>query len=133
MRVNLIKYPICLGRLSVDGLDRNAIARRVGMEDDNVSVATELTIIELDQESDEEEPPSKRKRSTPGSGTSKSKSAPKQKKGKEKSHTDTDMWSIMESGIWVAADRPPGQFQDRDWINSQSYETLSMMKKVSSS
>ena len=88
----------------------------------------EVEIVELEHESDEEDD-RPRKRPRKATATKPSRSARSTRTGRS-TFSDTDMWSVMEAGFWVAADRPGGQFQDRAWINSQSYETLSMMKKV---
>jgi len=130
---------ICLdlGRLSIEGLNRDALAASVAGDR---SILGEIEIVELDQMSDDEDmeqdsSPPKKSRRGGTSATSRSRPARSSKTSKSSgsaSASSTDMWSVMESGFWLAADRPSGQFQDRSWINSQSYETLSMMKKVSS-
>ena len=130
---------ICLdlGRLSIEGLNRDALAASVAGDR---SILGEIEIVELDQMSDDEDmeqdsSPPKKSRRGGTSATSRSRPARSSKTSKSSgsaSALSTDMWSVMESGFWLAADRPSGQFQDRSWINSQSYETLSMMKKVSS-
>ena len=130
---------ICLdlGRLSIEGLNRDALAASVAGDR---SVLCGIEVVELDQVSDDEDveqessPPKKARRGAT-SATSRSRPARGSKTSRPPSSasaSSTDMWSVMESGFWLAADRPSGQFQDRSWINSQSYETLSMMKKVSS-
>ena len=130
---------ICLdlGRLSIEGLNRDALAASVAGDR---SILGEIEIVELDQMSDDEDmeqdsSPPKKSRRGGTSATSRSRPARSSKTSKSSgsaSASSTDMWSVMESGFWLAADRPSGQFQDRSWINSQSYETLTMMKKVSS-
>jgi len=130
---------ICLdlGRLSIEGLNRDALAASVAGDR---SILGEIEIVELDQMSDDEDmeqdsSPPKKSRRGGTSATSRSRPARSSKTSKSSgsaSASSTDMWSVMESGFWLAADRPSGQFQDRSWINSQYYETLSMMKKVSS-
>ena len=131
---------LCSGRLSVENLSRAALVRNVGMEDDDQDAieteslaSQEQSVVEIELESDEElQVPTKRQRKGTGSGSqARSKPARKQKATSKGADSNTDLFSILEAGVWPAAERPPGVFQNREWINSKSYESLSMMKKAS--
>lgn len=105
-----------------------------------------VIVVEVEQLSDEDEdeeqaPPPKRNRpSTAGAKRAQPKvsAQPKAKPGrkagkqppaKKGRRVDIDNWTTWES-IWPASERPQGQLQDRDWVNGQTYERISMMKKA---
>lgn len=44
-------------------------------------------------------------------------------------YSSKDLWTTV-GFIWPAHERPPGLLQDRDWVNAQSYESISLMKKA---
>ena len=95
--------------------------------------------IQQEQSSDEEivlvptaQAPQTKKRRTAVSRSSKgSKSTPaRPAEPMEQAQSTNDLWSTINY-IWPAHERPPGLLQDRKWVNSQSYESISLMKKES--
>ena len=83
--------------------------------------------VEQQQSSDEEieviAPTSKKRKLT---GRSKRSNPAGTTKAKD---SNKDLWTTV-GYIWPAHERPPGLLQDREWVNSQSYESISLMRKA---
>ena len=124
------------------------------VSDDEEEEVLAVQVVHMVQESAEEEesegatPPRKRTRPS-GSVSTKEKSSTRRKRPAEKrpaeprakpakgasktassGKVENDLWSTLDF-IWPPSERPPGQLQDREWVNSQTYEKISMMKKES--
>ena len=114
--------------LTVDEEEHQDLIRRVtgGQEEPTLQ---RRRAVEPEQSSEDEveevPPPSKRAKTNKSSRGAKSSST----RATRSKHSSKDLWTTIEY-IWPAHERPPGLLQDRDWVNAQSYESISLMRKA---